>query len=231
MRTIGLIGGLGPESTVDYYRALIASYQKRTAAKNLPSILIDSLDVYEGIRMLDNNQLEDLTEYLSHGIQRLADAGADFAIIAANSPHLVFDEVQNRSPLPLISIVEAACSAVQATGMTRVGLLGTRFTMQAGFYPKVFSRMGITLVTPAADEIAYIHDKYINELLIGSFLPETRDALFQIIERMREHEHIEAVVLAGTELPLILAQDTASGIPLLNTTQIHIEADVARLLD
>lgn len=231
MRTIGLIGGLGPESTVDYYRALIASYQKRTAAKNLPSILIDSLDVYEGIRMLDNNQLEDLTEYLSHGIQRLADAGADFAIIAANSPHLVFDEVQNRSPLPLISIVEAACSAVQATGMTRVGLLGTRFTMQAGFYPKVFSRMGITLVTPAADEIAYIHDKYINELLIGSFLPETRDALFQIIERMREHEHIEAVVLAGTELPLILAQDTASGIPLLNTTQIHIEAAVARLLD
>jgi aspartate racemase len=231
MRTIGLIGGLGPESTVDYYRALIASYQKRTAAKNLPSILIDSLDVYEGIRMLDNNQLEDLTEYLSHGIQRLADAGADFAIIAANSPHLVFDEVQNQSPLPLISIVEAACSAVQATGMTRVGLLGTRFTMQAGFYPKVFSRMGITLVTPAADEIAYIHDKYINELLIGSFLPETRDALFQIIERMREHEHIEAVVLAGTELPLILAQDTASGIPLLNTTQIHIEAAVARLLD
>lgn len=230
MKTLGMIGGLGPESTIDYYRLLIASYQKRVGDDKLPSIFIHSLDVYYGIHLLNTNDLTTLTEYLLTGIQKLANAGADFAIISANSPHLVFDEVQKRSPLPLISIVEAACAEVKARGITRVGLLGTRFTMRSQFYPEVGTRQGITLVIPNDDEIAYIHEKYIGELLQGIFLPDTRARLLEIIDSMRSREKVQAILLAGTELPLILKDDTASGIALLDTTRIHVEAAVARLL-
>lgn len=230
MKTLGVIGGLGPESTIDYYRLLIASYQKHTGTENLPSILINSLDVYYGLRLLEENQFAALADYLASGIQKLADAGADFAIISANTPHLVFDEVQSRLPLPLISIVEAARDAAKAMGTRRAGLLGTRFTMLARFYPDIFARAGMEVVIPNEDEVVYIHDKYIHELLNGRFLPETRARLLEIIERMRQQDEAEAIILAGTELPLILGQDAGCSIPLLDTTRIHVEAAVARLL-
>ena len=169
-------------------------------------------------------------DYLVPEVKRLAAAGADFGLIAANTPHIVFDELQQRSPIPLLSIVEATCAEAKARGIEKAALLGTRFTMQADFYPAVFSREGIALVMPVADEQFYIHDKYVNELLQDIFLPSTRARLLEVIHRMREQEQIECVVLAGTELPLVLSQDNAAGIPLLDTTKIHVEAAVARLL-
>jgi aspartate racemase len=230
MKTVGIIGGLGPESTIDYYRLLISSYQKQSSDNTFPSIFINSLDVNKGLRMLEANELGELTDYLVAGVQKLADAGADFGLISANSPHLVFAEVQSRSSLPLISIVEAAAAAAGAKGISKAALLGTRFTMQAQFFPDVFSKAEIALAVPTEDEQAYIHDKYVNELLKGIFLPATRERLLDIIQRMRVQERIEAVLLAGTELPLILRAQEAAGVPLLDTTQIHVEAAVARLL-
>ncbi len=231
MKTIGLVGGLGPESTIEYYRLLIASYQKRAGDKVLPSIVINSVDVYRGLAFLDANQTDLLADYLAEAIRRLANAGADFAIISANTPHLVFEQVQARSSIPIISIVEAACAEAKARGIERIGLLGTRFTMQARFYPEVFLREGITVAIPNVKEVDYIHDKYINELLKGICLPATRDELVRIIKRMREEDRIEAVLLAGTELPLILTENTAGGVPLLDTTKIHVEAAANRLLE
>ena len=105
--------------------------------------------------------------------------------MAANTPHLVFDEVQARSPIPMLSIVQAACDHARGLGFRRFGLLGTGFTMRARFFPDVFARAGLELVAPRADEQAIIHDKYINELLKNQFLPETRAALLGMIERMR----------------------------------------------
>lgn len=230
MGTIGVVGGLGPESTIEYYRMLIAAYQRRTGAKNLPHVLINSIDVYKGLALVEACQLAELADYLAAALQQLADAGADFAIISANTPHLVFDEVQQRSTIPLISIVEAACAAVKQKGIARTALLGTRFTMQAQFYPDVFSRAGIALVIPKDSEVAYIHNKYVNELLPGKFLPETRTGLLEIIDRMRREEQIEGVILAGTELPLILKDDSASSVPLFDTTKIHVEAAITHLL-
>ena len=229
MKTIGIVGGLGPESTIEYYRFLIASFQKRAGEKTLPSILINSVDVYRGLAFLDDNRPDLLADYLVAAVQTLADAGADFAIISANTPHLVFDQVQARSSLPLISIVEAACTEAKARGIRRIGLLGTRFTMQARFYPDVFSREGIEVVIPHEDELSFIHDKYINELLKRICLPATHEGLTRVIRRMKEEDHIEAVLLAGTELPLILTEDSIDGVPLLDTTKIHVEAAVARL--
>jgi aspartate racemase len=129
-----------------------------------------------------------------------------------------------------LSIVEATCAEAKALGLRRVGLFGTRFTMQGHFYQDVFAKAGMTLVVPAADEQAYIHDKYMNELVHGIIRPETRAGLLTIVERLRERADIQALILGGTELPLILRADADAGIPLLDTTQIHVKAVVAELL-
>ncbi len=213
-----------------YYRSLIAGYRQLKADGSYPSIILNSLDVTKLLAWMGANQLSEVTDYLVYELQRLARAGADFAIIAANTPHIVFDEVQRRSPIPLISIVEATCAEAEKRGITKAGLLGTRYTMQSRFYLEVFSRKEITLVVPQEDEQDYIHDKYVSELLMDVFLPETRERLLGIIESMKQRHQIQAVILGGTELPLILHGPEACGIPLLDTTQIHVQAVVARLL-
>ena len=230
MKTVGIIGGLGPESTVEYYRSIIARYHQQKPDGSYPSIIINSVDVTKLLGWMGANQLSEVTNYLVDELQRLSRAGADFGIIAANTPHIVFDEIQRRSPISLISIVEATCAEAKKRGISKAALLGTRFTMQAQFYPDIFSREGIALVTPQEDEQAYIHEKYLGELLKDLFLPETREKLLQIIRRMKEQQQIQAIILGGTELPLLLHEDVAFDIPLLDTTQIHVQAVVAELL-
>jgi aspartate racemase len=230
MRTVGILGGIGPESTVDYYRGIIASYRQQRPDGSSPSILINSISVSKLLAWMDAGQLGEVIDYLANELQKLARAGADFGIIAANTPHIVFDDLQRRSPIPLVSIVEATCAEAAKRGIRTAGLLGTRFTMQASFYPEVFRRAGITLVVPNAAEQAYIHQKYVGELLANTFLPETREGLLEIIQRMKEQEQMQAVILGGTELPLLLRDETACGIPLLDTTQIHVQAVAAELL-
>ena len=231
MKTLGIVGGLGPESTIEYYRFLLAAYRQRRPDGSSPAIIINSLDVQRGIALLNANQLAELEDYLAVAVERLARAGADFALIAANTPHIVFDPVQRRSSIPLISIVEATCQAAQRLRLTRLALLGTGFTMQGRFYPEVFSRAGLELVVPSQEAQAFIHDKYIHELLENVFLPATRDGLFAIVEEMKKRERIQGVILAGTELPLILREvaDQAA-IPFLDTTKIHVERAMDELL-
>lgn len=228
MKTLGIVGGLGPESTVDYYRFIIAEYRRRKGDNSGPPIVIDSLDVAKGIALVTANELAALTDYLVGSLERLSRAGAQFAVISANTPHIVFDEVRSRSPLPLISIVEAARDEAQRKGMKKLGLFGTGFTMRGRFYPEVFSRAGIELILPSEDDLAFIHDKYLNELLKNQFLPETRDRMLEIVERLAKNG-AQAVVLAGTELPLLL-RDAPSTLPFLDTTLIHVEAAVDELM-
>jgi len=230
MKTLGIIGGLGPESTIDYYRSIIASYRQKTGGEGYPPLVIVSLDVDKGLRLLGDNQLDKMAEYLAGAARQLADAGADFALLSANSGHIVFEELRRASPIPMISIVELACEEVSRRQLNKVGLLGTRFTMGGHFYAEVAEKYGLQLVTPTAQEQAYIHDKYVNELLLGKFLPETREGLTQIIATMKQRDTIEGVVLAGTELPLILRADSIAGLPLFDTTQIHVRAAVAEML-
>ena len=229
MRTLGILGGLGPESTIDYYRAILARYRELKHNRDYPHVLINSLDVDKGIAMLDAGQLLELTEYLSLGIEQLVRAGAEFACIAANTPHLVFDHVQRRSTIPLLSIVHGAAKHARQLGLKKVGLLGTGFTMRANFYPREFQSAEIALVVPSESEREYIHGKYIGELLKNKFLPETREEMLRIIERLRVEEGVQAIVLAGTELPLLL-RGSDSKIQFLDTTLIHVEAIVQELL-
>jgi len=143
MKTVGMIGGIGPESTVEYYRSIIATYHEQKRDGDYPSIIINSIDLKKMLDLIEANELAKLTEYLVGEVQKLARAGADCGLLAANTPHIVFDEIRRGSPLPLVSIVEATCQAAKALGLKRLGLFGTRFTMQGGFYPDVFSKEGI----------------------------------------------------------------------------------------
>jgi aspartate racemase len=118
----------------------------------------------------------------------------------------------------------------QVMGLKRLGLFGTLFTMQGQFYPEVFSKAGMALVKPDGGEQAYIHNKYMSEMVQGTFLPETRERLLAIVDRLREREGIDGIILGGTELPLILRDDAREGVRFLDTTRIHVKAIVARLL-
>ena len=226
MKTLGIVGGIGPESTIEYYRFILDGYRARVTDGSAPHLIIDSIDVNRGLAMLDANDLAGLTDYLSASLDRLVRAGAEVALIAANTPHIVFDEVQRQTPVPMLSIVQATCDHARGLGLKRLGLLGTGFTMRARFYPEVFARAGLELVTPGETGQAFVHEKYIHELLKSSFLPETREALLRLIDRMRNDDRIEALILAGTELPLLLRGAEPEGLPFLDTTMIHVRAAV-----
>lgn len=230
MKTVGIIGGIGPESTVEYYRLIIASYREQKQDGRYPSVLINSVDLKKILDLVGADELAMLTEYVVGEVQKLARAGADFGALASNTPHIVFDDIRRQSPIPLISIVEATCGAAQALGLKKAGLFGTRFTMQGRFYPEVFSKAGITLAVPEQEEQACIHDKYMSELVHGIVQPETRERLLAIVDRMKDREGIQGVVLGGTELPLILRDVQGKGIPFLDTTKIHVKRIVAHLL-
>lgn len=230
MKTLGIIGGLGPESTLDYYQRIISIYRERTGNRHYPELVIASIDLRKGLDFMEANDLSGMANFLLEGIDKIARAGADFGIISANTPHIVFDEVAPRSPIPLISIVETTRTAAKAQNLKRLGLFGTRYTMQSNFYPKVFSREELDLVLPNLTDQDYIHEKYFSELVPGKFLPETRAGLLAIVERMKAESDIDGVILAGTELPLILRDVEHNGIPFLDTTKIHVEAAVAQML-
>jgi aspartate racemase len=230
MKTVGIIGGIGPESTVEYYRLIIDLYREHRQDSDYPHIIINSIDLKRMIELIEANDLARLTERLVDEIRKLARAGADFGLLASNTPHIVFDEIRRQSPIPLLSIVEATREAAKTLGLKKVGLFGTRFTMQARFYPEVFSRDGMTIVLPDVGEQEYIHEKYMGELLKNIFLPETRERLLTIVDRMREQDGIEGLILGGTELPLILREVEDRGIPFLDTTRIHVKSIVAQLL-
>src|SRR5436189_4506624 len=202
MKTLGIIGGVGPESTIEYYQRIIALYRERTGDGSYPEFIINSVDLKKGLDFMAANNLAGMADYLLEEIGKLARAGANFGLISANTPHIVFDEVASKSLIPLISIVEATCAAAKARKLKRLALFGTRFTMQGTFYAKVFSREGIELLVPEPNDKDYIHDKYMNELIPGNFLAETRDGLLEVIDRMKARHDIHGVILAGTELPL-----------------------------
>lgn len=225
MKKIGMIGGFGPESTLDYYRLMIEHYRLLRGEGTLPEIFIYSMDVYAMLNMVEQQRWDDLVEWLLQGINILKKAGADFGIISANTPHIVFDRFNNLSPLPLISIVEETSKKAKEMGLQKVGLLGTSFTMRASFFPEVFAGHDISVITPREEEQDYIQHKLMTEIELGEFHEDTRRGLLKVVKRMVDEESIQGLILGCTELPLILTMDEF-GIPFLNTTKIHVESAI-----
>jgi aspartate racemase len=230
MKLIGIVGGIGPESTIDYYRLFISTYRERRPDGGYPHVVINSIDLARALKLVTSNDLAGLAAYMLEEVRRLARAGATHALLSSNTPHIVFDELRRASPIPLISIVETACQAAVVRKLKRVGLFGTRFTMQGGFYQKVFAREGIQVAIPAPGDQEFIHETYLNELVNGIVRPETRERYIAIARRMRSEQGMEALVLGGTELPLLLRGAIDIGVTLLDTAHLHVERAVAELL-
>lgn len=224
MKAIGIIGGLGPESTVDYYQSIIKAFRVEGSLA-APELIIYSVNIEEVLGLVAAKEWNHLVYLLVAKIKALHRAGADFAVISANTPHIVFDEVQAKSPIPLLSIVTATLNKAKDLKLKKVGLLGTKFTMAENFFAPPFSAQGITVVVPAPADQDYIHEKLMREIELGIIVDETRKGLLAVIERMIAQEEIDAVILGCTELPLIL-DNSEFDIPFLNTTAIHVESIV-----
>jgi len=224
MKKIGIIGGLGPESTIDYYKEIINTFKNESEDLNYPEIIIYSVNMSEFLGLMKEKKYDQVTAYLLEKIEGLKRAGAEFALLSANTPHLLFDRLKEKSGIPLISIVEATCEECIKKGLKRPGLLGTGFTMEASFFPDVFKKHGIDVIMPDKEDKELINYKLFSEIELGIFKDDTRRILIRIIEKMVQEQHIDSLILGCTEFPLILKEAFYAGVPILNTTKIHVDA-------
>lgn len=223
MKKLGMVGGLGPESTVEYYQSIITQYQEKMGSKEvLPELFINSINMYRVFEFISKDDLQGLANYLVEAIETLEKVGADFAVISANTPHIVFDEVNQRVSIPVYSIVEETVREAEKQGLKKVGLIGTKFTMENDFFKKPFEDRGKEVVVPTEKEQQYIHEKIVAELENGIVNEETKEQYLAIIEDMVKRDGIDGVILGCTELPMIIKEDDLE-LPQLNTTQIHID--------
>jgi aspartate racemase len=229
-RTLGIIGGVGPESTADYYRRLIGRWRERGPAGTYPSILLDSLNSASALEALLAGDLEPTVRLFDASVARLAGAGAQLGLIASVTMHLAFDRVAASAPIPMLSILDALVDAARAGSIRRPGVLATRPTTEGEFFAQPFEAAGIQLVRPDEGDRAFVHEIYFGELVKGRFTDQTRARLVGVIERMKDRRDVDAVILGGTELPLILREPTYAGVPVLDATGVHVEAAIDWLL-
>ena len=227
MRKLGLIGGTGPESTVPYYRGIVFAVQRERG--NFPPLTIESVSVFDVLRLCGAGEYEKLTGYLLEAVRNLAGAGAEVAALTGNTPHIVFDRLQALSPIPLVSMVEATCRETVRRGLDRVGLLGTIFTMEEEFFRVPFREQGIQVAVPTRAEREYLNRVIADELELGTVREESRARVLAMVERMAREDGIQAVILGCTELPLLLS-DRNSPVPCLDTMEIHINTLVGEIL-
>lgn len=230
MKKLGLIGGVGPETTVPYYREIIYGVQKKLNRPYFPPMVIESLSSFEVIRMSSQGDRDGLTEYLLSGIRNLAAAGAEIGALACNTGHMVFDELQKQSPIPLVSIVETTFIEAKKRNFKKVGLLGTIATMEGDFFKAPFIKAGIEVTIPKATDRKYMADSILNELELGIVKEDTACRFMEIAEEMVKEQGIEAVILGCTELPLLF-KDRKLSVPTLDTMQLHIHALIDKIVE
>jgi aspartate racemase len=230
MNRVGLIGGIGPESTIEYYRLIIKKFQEKLNTKNYPELLILSINMEEMIGYAFNNKTEELIDFLSKRISILEKSEVDYIALASNTPHIVFDDLAKKTNTRMISIVEETCKAVKNKRINKIGLFGTKSTMNHGFYQLIAEKYGIEIITPSKEKQNYIHDRYINELVQNKIIPETKKELQNIAEELQKENGIEGLILGGTELCLTLSQSDFNTLTIFDTTEIHVGSIVDAMI-
>ena len=223
MKKIGLIGGLGPEATVDYYNEIHNLFKKENTNLNYPEIIIYSVNMAHFLGLLDQQKNEEATNYLVERINKLKAAGADFAAITANTPHVLYPSISKAAELPTISIVEATRREASRLGISKPALFGTGFTMNADFYQKEFSKFNMDIIIPDEKDRVMINTKLFTEIELGIFKEETRQELLNLVKKMIHENEVDGLILGCTELPLILKEDSYFDIPAINTTRVHVK--------
>ena len=226
---VGIVGGIGPESTIAYYRAIVAKVRARNENAGYPRIIINSIDASAMLALIPQQRFDDLATMLAREVDALGRAGADFALIAAGTPHLVFDDVRARTSVPLISIVEATRDVAVGLRLRRLALLGTRFTMDATFYADALASAGIEVVAPPQNDRDYVHQRYMTDLFSGDIPQSTREGITAVVARMITADHVDGVIVGGTELFPLVEDFRRLGTAVLDTADIHAEAAVDRL--
>ncbi|MDQ6626710.1 MAG: amino acid racemase [Verrucomicrobiota bacterium] len=229
MRTLGILGGLAPDVTAMYYDGVIRNYQANMTDGSYPRILINSLDLQLYNELFSADRIPELTAFLSEGLESLVDAGADMALIAANSPHLVFDELRQRISIPLISIVDSVADAAERLKLRKLGLLGNRFTMQSDFYQRRFAARGIAIVTPGPQEQEYIIKKYTSVSASGVELEASKGLLARVAQDLIRRSEIDGLIVGGCERPSLFTEKLP--VPILNSVDLHIRAAVSAILN
>lgn len=223
MNKLGLIGGTGPESTIEYYRGIEYGVQTKSGHSFFPHLNIESLSVFEVLDFCERKDYDGLTAYLLDGVKNLAATGAQYAALTGITPHIVFDELSKASPIPLVSMVETARDHAEKCGYRKICLWGTQPTMDGVFFQKSFAVHGIEVITPNEEEKKYIGTKIEKELELGKVMPDTRSKFQKIAERIIEEERVHAIVLGCTELPLVF-NEIRLPVPYIDVMQVHIEA-------
>lgn len=222
MKKLGLVGGMGPESTIPYYHDIVYGVQDRVGKDFFPNLTIESVNVFDVLRFCSEEKYDELAEYLMNAVNNLVHSGADFVALSANTPHIVFQRLQEKSTVPLVSIIEATRDEAIRSGMHKLGLLGTVFTMTGDFFKEPFYGSDVEIITPTVEEMEFVNSKIASELEHGIVKEETLRGFQKIIERMKNDNGIEAIILGCTELPLLL-NDEVSPVPCLDTMKIHVE--------
>jgi aspartate racemase len=225
-KRIGILGGIGPESTLEYYRRIIKRYLDLYGDYYFPEIVIFSLNFQRFTDYEDRGEKDHYVEEIMSGIHALENAGVDFIVMSANSPHAVFDQVERRARVPMISIVKTLAEEAKARGLHRLLLLGIKFTMQNSFYQDTCRQFSIEVITPSEKDQDAINRLIFDELNRGIFKDESRDYFLSIIQKYPA----EGVILGCTELPLLLKQKD-SPITMLDTVELHIRAMLKFAMD
>lgn len=230
MKKLGLVGGMGPESTIPYYHDIVYGVQAKVGKDFFPNLSIESINVFDVLRLCSEHKFDELTDYLMIAINNLIKSGADFVALSANTPHIVFDKLQEKSSVPLVSIIEATRDEAIRLSMRKLGLFGTIFTMTGDFFKTPFWGSDIEIVVPTIEEMEFINHKISSELELGIVKEETLRSFQQIIDRMKKDSGIEAIILGCTELPLLL-NDEVSPVPCLDTMKIHVEKLIGMIVE
>ena len=219
MKRIGILGGMSYESTIKYYDLLLHKYFDEYNDYNYPEILIYSLNFQKVIDYELGNDTRKYVDYLMSGINSLQNGGVDFIIMAANSPHAVYDALVQKVEVPILSIVEATAERALEMGLNKLLLIGIKFTMQSSFYQRIFKISNMEVITPEDVEQDLIDQIIFDELVIGKFKNESKQKLLEIIHNYK----VDGIILGCTELPLILHKNDTN-IKLLDTIEIHVDA-------
>lgn len=222
MKKVGIVGGLGPASTIDYYREIIDDYRKVNGDDNYPKIVIDSVNMGELVGNIETHNYSSVAKQLLESISNLKNAGADFAAIASNSPHIVWDLIKDKTPLPLISIIDAACDYIIKRDYKNVLIFATKFTMRNGLYNKALSERNIGWVLPDETDIETLGNIIYPNLENGIVIEEDKRKMIGIAEKYIGKYGADSVLLGCTEIPMMIKSGDVS-VPVINTTEIHIE--------
>ena len=224
MKTIGLIGGMSWQSTIDYYRFMNMEVLNRTNGKHEAKIIIDSVDFGEVEAFMKEKDFEGIRTMMVKSAKKLEKAGADLVMIGANTMHFAAEQVQDSISIPLINIVDATIQAIQAKSLTKVGLLGTKFTMEEDFFKQRLITKGIDVNVPGAEDREFIHQTIFKELFNAHINQESKKRFLRIIDSLVK-QGAQGVILGCTEIPLLIKQEDCN-VPVFDTTEIHALAAV-----